>query len=149
MLTVTYNPVKIYDWLSARERKGLDVEGTLDRFEGKVRKELMRWAHVEGVHFERTSGVKTKITPQKDALDQMYAQISLLFVDCHFFRYKDANAHVKALIDTEYHNLRVSLIEDVAEAYDIPRAVADLIYSLRGKRVVDQSIFSSSSRLSA
>lgn len=127
MLTVTYDPVKVYDWLSAREQKGLDIEGTIDRFEGKVRKELMRWAHVEGVTFEHCAGSKTTISPDNPACNQMYTQISLLFIDCHFLRYNSPTAHAKALCKADYANLSASLIEDIVEAYQIPRADADLI----------------------
>lgn len=137
MLTVTYNPLWVYGWLSVPERKGLDVEATLDRFEGKVRRELMRWAFVEGVQFKRKDIPKMKIGPEDSMVDQMYLQIQNLFIDCHFLVYRNPNAHVKALRETVNANLRVSLIEDMVEAYQIPRATADMIISLHGKEIVD------------
>lgn len=137
MLTVVYNPLWVYGWLTPTERKGLDKEGSLDRFEGKVRRELMRWAFVEGVKFERKDVPKMKIGPEDITLDQMIVQVQFLFIDCHFLVYNNPNAHVKALSKTQNANLRVSLIEDIVEAYQIPRSTADMIITLRGKEIID------------
>lgn len=144
MLTVTYDPVWVYGWLTPKERVGLDIEGTLDRFEGKVRSEMMRWAHIQGVKFIRLAKAERwRFGGDDKELPTMNAQVQLLFIDCHFLRYTDANAHIKALFATENDNIRVSLIDDVCEAYDLPRATVDLIYNLRGSRVMDYAISTS------
>lgn len=128
MLTVVYNPTIVTDWLTHQEKAGLDVLGSLDRFEGKVRLELMRWASVDGVLFTRDNRRNyVVIEPQEDVHPPMYAQIQLLFIDCHFLVYATPQEHVAALRDTKLINLRVSLCADIVEAYQIPRSVADIV----------------------
>lgn len=125
MLTVTYDPAIVYGWLKGKEVFGLDKEASLDRFEGKIRGELTRWAHVDGVHFQRKSNQELIIEPLDDALDIMAGQVQMIFIDCNFLVYKTPEQHFQALKDTDYINLRCSLTTDIAEAYQLSWGEAD------------------------
>lgn len=125
MLTVTYDPAIVYGWLKGKEVQGLDKEASLDRFEGKVRGELGRWAHVDGVHFQRKNNQALIIEPLDDALDIMAGQVQMIFIDCHFLVYQSPEQHIQALKDTDYINLRYSLTSDIAEAYQLSWGEAD------------------------
>ena len=127
MIIVSYDPAIVYGWLKEEETIGLNKEASLDRFEGKVRKELTRWAHVDRVLFERTKGSGLIVGPPDDALDMMIAQVQCLFIDSHFLIYESPELHVQALRNTDYINLRLSLAEDVAEAYRLTGDRADLL----------------------
>lgn len=159
MYTVAYDPARLTDWLEDHERKGLDEESTLDRFEGKVRRELMRWSQVDGVRFLRVAHADIKVMPSvgeevwpgaEQAYMVMKTQILCMFIDNHYLVYESPEAHARALYQTKADNLRVSLVNDMMEAYCMPRAAAEMIVTLRGRQLVDvQEIFSRQSRLSA
>lgn len=127
MITCSYDPAIVYGWLNVGERLGLDKQASLDRFEGKVRKELMRWAHVDGVRFERKHSGELVLTPPDDVFDVMTGQIQMLMIDCHFLVYDSPKQHIQALRETEFINLRVSLSQDIAEAYHLTTDQADRI----------------------
>lgn len=125
MLTVVYDPAIVYGWLTAKESLGLDKQASLDRFEGKIRRELMRWAHVDGVRFERKTNQELVIGPPDDTFDVMAGQIQMLMIDCHFLVYDSPEEHVQALRETDFINLRVSLSSDIQEAYHLTMEQAD------------------------
>lgn len=127
MIIVSYDPAIVYGWLQGEETIGLDKQASLDRFEGKVRRELTRWAHVDCVRFEKKQGQGLVIGPPDDALDMMIAQVQCLFIDCHLLVYASPELHVQALRNTSYINLRLSLRTDLIEAYNIAPEKADLL----------------------
>lgn len=122
-LKLLYTADFVYGWLLPKERIGLDIFGTLSRFEKKVRAELGNWEHIGSVECRRVEeeGLAFRLEPRPDPrTEQVMGRIILdLDINKHWLVYESPQAHARALWNTRAVNLRVTLSMDIEGAYGI------------------------------
>jgi len=124
VVTFKYRSSFVYGWLEDEERIGLDIFGTLARFEAVVKEQFLRWIETGPIVFQRADDDEDIIDFTIEQGDQiahrgLYNQIYDLAINRHWLKYESAEAHAKALCWTKNQNIQVTLTIELREAYGL------------------------------